>query len=385
MSSSGLSKVICALGSQLNRTYKINVKKRTISDSHNNNFDPYSKYQIEDFYYDINNNHLSFQIIRYTYKPKIERYITINYEKHPVYSPYKSITTKCMKKFSKTINLKIFCEMQLLKEKFVDDIKYDVEIRKTICELLNYEPKWLKILNNINDLNNQIEQLKQNFKNFHPVQYSYRPKLQDIPSNLILRLFFLPFTLGLSFIGFISKKRALINKEKNLKIDEWNQNHKKDIDKFNKKESDKIFNHNNCVTTKINFLLNKIKNLENNMNNFKPSIDSNGWIDIRESFLFDNNDLKNVKGIYIIWNKSNNKYYVGQTKNLYNRIFMQHFDRIKQCPKNYLFFADWNLGNKFYYRVEKVNTKDELDRLEKKYIEEYDSFRNGYNSTSGNK
>lgn len=64
---------------------------------------------------------------------------------------------------------------------------------------------------------------------------------------------------------------------------------------------------------------------------------------------------------------------------------MQHFDRKNQCPKNYLFFEDWILGNKFYYRVEKVNTKDELDRLEKKYIDEYDSFRNGYNSTSGNK
>ena len=32
-----------------------------------------------------------------------------------------------------------------------------------------------------------------------------------------------------------------------------------------------------------------------------------------------------------------------------------------------------------------LSTKDELDSTEKQFIEEYDSFKNGYNGTGGNK
>lgn len=227
MSSSGLTRVVCAIGTQLNRTYKISAKKRMIRDSYGNNFEPYYEYQIEDFDYDDINSYLSFEIVRYTYKPKIERYITINYERHPVYSSTCSVKTKIMKKFSKTINLKNFCELQILKEKFTDDHEDDIEIRKGICELLDYEPRWLKILNEINDSKDEIEKLSHDFKEFVPAKCTYIPKLNETPSNLLLRLFFLPFTLGLSFIGFISKKRAEINKAKNLEIEKLNKEKKK--------------------------------------------------------------------------------------------------------------------------------------------------------------
>lgn len=338
MSSSDLRKIIYGVGSQLKRSYKVSARKRMINDSYENNFEPYSEYIIEDFEYDPMDNYLSFEIVRYTYKPKIERYVTNNYVKYPIYSEYPSIKTKIMKKFSKAINLENFCESQILKERFSDDSDSDVEIRKGICELLEYEPRWLRILNEINELKDGIEKLKVEYKEFIPTQYSYRPKLKETPSNLFLRIFFLPFTLGLSFIGFISKKRAEINKNKNLEIDKWNEEHKKNIDLFNKKEGNKVANHNNKINDKIKLALRKIDKLEFDKNNYKPKTTSDGWIDIKESFLYENNDLKNAKGIYIIWNKNNNKYYVGQTKNLYNRIFMQHFDSKNQRPKNYLFF-----------------------------------------------
>lgn len=41
--------------------------------------------------------------------------------------------------------------------------------------------------------------------------------------------------------------------------------------------------------------------------------------------------------------------------------------------------------DEFLVKIIPCTTKDELDRLEKMYIEQYDAFNSGYNSTGGNK
>lgn len=104
------------------------------------------------------------------------------------------------------------------------------------------------------------------------------------------------------------------------------------------------------------------------------------------NWAFNNFEMfKNKKGIYIFHNLNNNKYYVGQSKNLYKRIFLDHFDYKTGVCKNPNFCDDYNYNkHDFRFAYKLLNTKDELDYEEKKYINIFDSFNFGYNKTSGN-
>lgn len=101
-----------------------------------------------------------------------------------------------------------------------------------------------------------------------------------------------------------------------------------------------------------------------------------------------NLDLLHFKGCYVIRNTENNKIYVGQSKDIANRI-SQHFD-INCKPLNHIFFEDYynsKLKNKEYLfevRFEACATKDELDSKEKELIERYNSFNYEYNGTRDN-
>lgn len=105
------------------------------------------------------------------------------------------------------------------------------------------------------------------------------------------------------------------------------------------------------------------------------------WEDIADASQLKFYSLKNKKGIYIIKNKTKNKYYVGQSKNIARRL-NQHF--CNGVPKNEIFKEDWKKGDVFVFYYIECRTKNKLDKLERKYIKKYDSFRNGYNSTQGN-
>ena len=93
-----------------------------------------------------------------------------------------------------------------------------------------------------------------------------------------------------------------------------------------------------------------------------------------------------VKGIYKITNKITGECYIGQSKNIYER-WMQH------CRKCYNYenekFARairrYGLQNFTFEVVEYCNTKDALDDREKYWIQRYNSYKRGYNSTAGNK
>lgn len=105
------------------------------------------------------------------------------------------------------------------------------------------------------------------------------------------------------------------------------------------------------------------------------------WLPMKN---FDGSNLKNVKGVYIFWNKSKNKYYVGQSKNLYNRICVNHLSIKRGEVKNLSFREDYNNGDFFYIATTECSSKDELDEKEKYYINLFDSCWNGYNKTQGN-
>lgn len=94
-----------------------------------------------------------------------------------------------------------------------------------------------------------------------------------------------------------------------------------------------------------------------------------------------------IIGCYVIRNIENHKCYVGQSKDVMKRL-RQHFKGT--TPNNVIFAEDYyssNLPNKenlFEVKILPRETKDELDSTERELIAEYDSFNFGYNGTNGN-
>lgn len=87
--------------------------------------------------------------------------------------------------------------------------------------------------------------------------------------------------------------------------------------------------------------------------------------------------------IYCARNSVNDKVYIGCTKRFRQRIWehMRCYDR-EDCVFHR---AIKEIGiDKFSFEIiDKAHTEEDAHRLEQKYIEEYDSFNNGYNSTIG--
>lgn len=99
-------------------------------------------------------------------------------------------------------------------------------------------------------------------------------------------------------------------------------------------------------------------------------------------------DYSKIVGCYVIKNAENGKYYVGQSKDIIRRI-KQHFHGTE--PANIIFAEDYfktNLEDPtelFEIKIIECTTKDELDKKEKELIELYEAFEKGYNGTKGNK
>ena len=99
--------------------------------------------------------------------------------------------------------------------------------------------------------------------------------------------------------------------------------------------------------------------------------------------------VETTPGIYCFRNIINQKCYIGQAVNLRNR-FKQHMFNFKNMRYNnplYKAFAKYGLEQFEYLILEYVemqdNIKDILDTLEKKYISEHNSYKQGYNQTIG--
>lgn len=94
-----------------------------------------------------------------------------------------------------------------------------------------------------------------------------------------------------------------------------------------------------------------------------------------------------VIGCYVIHNTANNKYYVGQSKDVHKRL-KQHFRGT--VPQNWIFSEDYYQTDPslredlFEVKIVECDSKDMLDSTEKAMIEEYDSWNTGYNRTKGN-
>lgn len=96
--------------------------------------------------------------------------------------------------------------------------------------------------------------------------------------------------------------------------------------------------------------------------------------------------MKKYGSIYIIKNNINDKVYIGQTTNTIEERFKNHIKKstIKSRKyKLYNAFKKYGIENFF---IEPLETNIPIENLNNKeifYIEKYDSFDNGYNSTKG--
>lgn len=94
------------------------------------------------------------------------------------------------------------------------------------------------------------------------------------------------------------------------------------------------------------------------------------------------NITDDLVGVYIICNVTQKKYYVGQAKRLYFRVW-QHFTG----HGNGDVYADYKYGDRFVIRFISLYESgySDLDRLERDMIQYYNAFTTGYNKTVGNK
>lgn len=102
-------------------------------------------------------------------------------------------------------------------------------------------------------------------------------------------------------------------------------------------------------------------------------------------------DIEKIKcnktgSIYIIKNKNNDKVYIGQTTLSVKERFNAHKKRSTLKNRNYkIYNAMRKYGVETFY-VETIEENIPLNMLDEKeiyYIKKYNSFENGYNSTSG--
>ena len=90
----------------------------------------------------------------------------------------------------------------------------------------------------------------------------------------------------------------------------------------------------------------------------------------------------NFAGVYILYNKTKNMYYIGQAQLILNRV-NAHFTG----KGNGDVYADYKYGDSFTIRMIALSRSgfSSLNELERHIIMTYDAFAKGYNKTRGNK
>ena len=90
---------------------------------------------------------------------------------------------------------------------------------------------------------------------------------------------------------------------------------------------------------------------------------------------------KNFAGIYILHNVTKDKYYVGQSKSVLNRVNMYFTGK-----GNGDVYFDYRLGDQFTIRMISLENSgfSSLNSLGKNAIAKYHAYTRGYNKTRGN-
>lgn len=94
-------------------------------------------------------------------------------------------------------------------------------------------------------------------------------------------------------------------------------------------------------------------------------------------------DAPNVKGVYILYNTKEDKYYVGQAENIKWRM-CDHYHKSSPSEFDQIFRANDSDFSKKYVPLY-ISGFSDLNALETAFIAYFDSFNKGYNKTKGSK
>ena len=90
--------------------------------------------------------------------------------------------------------------------------------------------------------------------------------------------------------------------------------------------------------------------------------------------------------IYKIENNINKKVYIGQTCRGYKTRFEQHINDSKRYNYDlYKAFRKYGLENFVIEKINECDTSQKANLLERYYIKQFDSYKNGYNMNEGDK
>lgn len=118
-----------------------------------------------------------------------------------------------------------------------------------------------------------------------------------------------------------------------------------------------------------------------NLNNFPKEMSPEEFLKLREEVLNPESDLHDFTGIYILENKTHDKFYVGQSISLFKRAG-SHFTG--QGNKD--IYEDYMRGDIWTIKLVALANSGfkSINALEKHFIEYHHSTYNGYNKTIGN-
>jgi group I intron endonuclease len=89
--------------------------------------------------------------------------------------------------------------------------------------------------------------------------------------------------------------------------------------------------------------------------------------------------------IYKVTNKLNSKVYIGQTSKSLNERKRAHYkqSRLRSKTNFHRALAKYSILDFTWEEIKVANSRENLNDLEKHFIEKYDSFKSGYNMTLG--
>lgn len=377
------------------------------------------KYSVDNVDFDLDTRIAKIRFLITKQYRTIDRYVTQNYQRYPIYSGWKTRTSTLDKRVKltnitlETLNL---YEDEIIRQ-FADEIILSINKPELI-------PSWLanKIIENdyITDIENEEqkgvekeretrlsilrlkktisisqEQINFNKKIKDKINTKLQKKIKAIKKLESRRITFIKRFITFGLYPFIlqSKKTRAINKK--IFLEQKCQTFENIILKY---ENEIKLKENNIIEIsdelkkylddievyKVNRQhlrddqLSKVTKLDTNIENL------NGFFPLRNLSAY---PTEKITGCYIIQNIEKQKYYVGQSKDVIKRI-RQHFKGT--TPKNIIFAEDYftsNLLDKndlFYIKIIPLKSKNELDDTERKLIAEFNSNLEGYNSTKGN-
>lgn len=350
----------------------------------------------------------------------VERYVTQNYQRYPIYSNWK-FKEKYFEKSVKLTNLVLESlnthEDPLIRDfapdiiialhntelipswlskKILDDVfaqETDIKIVQRKTWLDEFDESFSEHLEQIDDYTSEIaqaEKLKHHVENKISKKNAQLQKIENHKKSAVLSIFtFFIYNL----LNSNWRKQRLLKKKETFesnrdaltsRIAEFHAEIEKTNEQINqekeelKKKCDKIASDIAALKLKYEDDISRIEPLDVTYNenaDFVPLKNFNGL------------EYEKIIGCYIIWNTEKDKYYVGQSKDVMRRI-KQHFKGT--MPNNIIFAEDYyssaleNKDDLFKIKILPRQTKDELDSTEKLLIEQYDANNSGYNSTKGN-